>query len=79
MCARCVAISAAVWLEPPIAEHPSDVSGCFCLISQAYVSGQPEIGTETIHLGWGTITCQVEAMSMRMGDQTVVPSLLNCL
>lgn len=46
------------------------------LISQAYVSGQPQSGTETIHLGWGSISCQVEAMPMRIGDRAYVLSLL---
>lgn len=47
------------------------------LISQAYISGQPQSGAETIHLGCGTIPCRVEAMPMRMGDRAYVLSLLH--
>lgn len=49
------------------------------LISQAYVSGQPHSGVETIHLGWTSIRCQVEAMPIRLGDRTTVLSLLRHL
>lgn len=49
------------------------------LISQAYSSGQPQSGAETIHLGWGSIPCQIEAMPMRQGDRSYVLSLLHLL
>ncbi len=49
------------------------------LISQAYSRGQPQWGTETIHLGWGSIACQIEAMPMRMGDRAYVLSLLHLI
>jgi len=47
------------------------------LIAQAHVTGQAQTGPETIHLGWGTIACQVEAIPMRMGDRSYVLSLLH--
>ncbi|WP_143467497.1 ImmA/IrrE family metallo-endopeptidase [Leptolyngbya ohadii] len=46
------------------------------LIFQAYLKGQPQHGTEMIHLGWGSIPCEVEAMPLRMGDRSDVLSLL---
>jgi hypothetical protein len=59
---------------------PKDKSiACDSLISQAYVGGQSQSGTETIHLGWGSIACWVEAMPMRMGDRSYVLSLLHLL
>lgn len=47
------------------------------LISYAYVTGQPHSGIETIHLGWGSICCQVEAMPMQIGDKYCIVSLLH--
>lgn len=46
------------------------------LISYTYASGQPYSGQETIHLGWGFINCQVEAIPIQIGDKYCVLSLL---
>lgn len=47
------------------------------LIASTHCKGQPHNGSETIHLGWGTIKCQVEAMPMQLGEQSCVLSLLH--
>jgi Zn-dependent peptidase ImmA (M78 family) len=49
------------------------------LISYAYVTGQPFNGVETIHLGWGLIECQIEAIPIQMGNKSCVLSLLRLL
>lgn len=48
-------------------------------ISQAYASGQPYIGMEKIHLGWGLINCDVEATPIQIGDKYCILSLLRLL
>ncbi|MEP0919466.1 ImmA/IrrE family metallo-endopeptidase [Leptolyngbya sp. DQ-M1] len=47
------------------------------LISQAYISGQPYSGAETIDLGSTSIRCNVEALPIRLGDRISVLSLLH--
>ncbi len=47
------------------------------LIARTHLKGRPDSGTETIHLGWGEIQCQLEAMPMQLGDKSCVLSLLH--
>ncbi len=67
--------------------HTRDWSGGFIprdksvpsnsLIAQVKTSGQARDGAETLHLGWGCISCQVEATPIQIGDKSCVLSLLH--
>ncbi|UBF30324.1 ImmA/IrrE family metallo-endopeptidase (plasmid) [Kovacikia minuta CCNUW1] len=47
------------------------------LIAKTHLKGHHHSGTETIHLGWGEVRCQVEAIPIAFGDQSCVLSLLH--
>jgi Zn-dependent peptidase ImmA (M78 family) len=47
------------------------------LIASTHLQGQPHSGRETVHLGWGTIQCQIEAIPMQLGEKPCVLSLLH--
>lgn len=49
------------------------------LISQVGVDGQPQSGTETIDFGRGSLSCDIEAMPVKLGDRAYVLSLLHHL
>lgn len=47
------------------------------LIHQSHATGQPQQGTETIDLGWGSICCAIDAMPLQVGQKSCVLSLLH--
>lgn len=47
------------------------------LIANTHLKGQAHSGMETVHLGWGTIQCQIEAMPLQLGHKPCVLSLLH--
>lgn len=49
------------------------------LIVETFLSGLPMTGRESLHLGWGTIVCQIEALPIQIGDKSCVVSLLHSL
>lgn len=49
------------------------------LILETFRSGLPTSGQESLHLGWGTIVCQIEALPIQVGDKSCVVSLLHSL
>ena len=47
------------------------------MVWRTYDSGQPNSGRELVDLGWGMIDCDVEAISIHIGDTICVLSLLH--